>query len=342
MGHLDAGDRDAILLRFFDRQPFRAVGESLGTTEEGARKRVDRALEKLRSHFARRGLGVSALILAQALDLGAASTAPAGLSAAVATGALAGAAKGALGGISLLKLMILTKTNIAAAAAVAGLATILVYQHNTNSRLREENSALRGQAARVDVLRAENEKLAAQPTAPPAESSESQVRELARLRGQVDALKRQLAKAAAQPSPPTAPPPQPAAPAPDSAEAQKELAIAKMNYSKQLMLAFVMYAGDHNQTFPGNFKDIADYFPNYGGQTNVSTDQFQIVYQGSATNVTSPGETVVIREADATQTLDGGWYRTYAFADGHVEVHKEAINDFSNWESQHLQLPPQQ
>ena len=39
-------DRMAILLRFFDQRDFRAIGAALGTGEDAARMRVNRALEK--------------------------------------------------------------------------------------------------------------------------------------------------------------------------------------------------------------------------------------------------------------------------------------------------------
>ncbi|MBN9690879.1 MAG: sigma-70 family RNA polymerase sigma factor [Verrucomicrobia bacterium] len=68
--HLDAalaalptGDRDAILLRFFEHQSFRTVGERLGINEEAAKKRVSRAVEKLRHWLAKRGVTLTAASL---------------------------------------------------------------------------------------------------------------------------------------------------------------------------------------------------------------------------------------------------------------------------------------
>ena len=46
------GDREAILLRFYQCKPLADVGQALGTSEEAARKRVDRAVEKLREKLA--------------------------------------------------------------------------------------------------------------------------------------------------------------------------------------------------------------------------------------------------------------------------------------------------
>src|SRR4029079_4598309 len=47
MNELEDSDRTAILLRFFQRLEFRAVGAALKTSDDTAQKRVSRALEKL-------------------------------------------------------------------------------------------------------------------------------------------------------------------------------------------------------------------------------------------------------------------------------------------------------
>ena len=48
-------DRNVILLRYFDEQRHRAVGDSLGIPEDAARKRCTRAVEALRTFFGRNG-----------------------------------------------------------------------------------------------------------------------------------------------------------------------------------------------------------------------------------------------------------------------------------------------
>ncbi|HTA29579.1 MAG TPA: sigma-70 family RNA polymerase sigma factor, partial [Candidatus Cybelea sp.] len=55
---LEETDRNAILLRYFENKSLREVGETLGTSEDAARKRVSRAVEQLRSVFSRRGVAV--------------------------------------------------------------------------------------------------------------------------------------------------------------------------------------------------------------------------------------------------------------------------------------------
>ena len=70
-------DRDAILLRFLQQKSFRDVAEALGTSEDAAKKRVGRALEKLRDLLARRGVTVSAVALAAGLSQLPVNAAPA-------------------------------------------------------------------------------------------------------------------------------------------------------------------------------------------------------------------------------------------------------------------------
>lgn len=76
---LSATDRDAVLLRFFQDKTMRHVGEQLGMSEAAAKKRVRRAVDKLRRFFARRGVSLSAAVMAGALGLSVAEAAPLGL-----------------------------------------------------------------------------------------------------------------------------------------------------------------------------------------------------------------------------------------------------------------------
>jgi len=48
MHELNDLDRDAVLMRYFESRPLAEIGLRLGLSESAARKRVDRALEKLR------------------------------------------------------------------------------------------------------------------------------------------------------------------------------------------------------------------------------------------------------------------------------------------------------
>src|ERR1019366_3286101 len=141
IGQLDEEDRTAILLRFFERKDFRGVGEALGSSEEAARKRVGRALEKLHVLLRQRGATLSAAALGTALAAEAVTAAPAGLAGTTAGIALASAA--ASGGITatLLKLMTMTKVKfgLIGVIVIPGAATPLAIQTQSQARLREEN-----------------------------------------------------------------------------------------------------------------------------------------------------------------------------------------------------------
>ena len=60
VSRLNGTDRRAVLLRYYENQTFAQVGETLGVSEEAARKRVERAVAKLASMFRRRGVNVGA------------------------------------------------------------------------------------------------------------------------------------------------------------------------------------------------------------------------------------------------------------------------------------------
>jgi hypothetical protein len=90
LDQLNPADRDALVLRFLKQQDLRAVGEALGISDDAARKRVDRALEKLHVLLKHRGATLSATALGTALATEAVTAAPAGLAGAVTAAALSG------------------------------------------------------------------------------------------------------------------------------------------------------------------------------------------------------------------------------------------------------------
>jgi RNA polymerase sigma factor (sigma-70 family) len=60
---LSDSDRQAVLLRFFEGKSLAEVGDALEISEEAAKKRVARAVEKLKKFFARKGIIASAGVL---------------------------------------------------------------------------------------------------------------------------------------------------------------------------------------------------------------------------------------------------------------------------------------
>jgi Sigma-70, region 4 len=218
MAKLGDKDRDAIVLRFFEGKPLSAVGVALGTSEDAAKMRVNRALERLRKFFAGRGVTLSATTVGSVIAANVVQAAPTTLTASVlatvGSGAIVAAStltlvKGVLELVTITKL----KLGVISAAVALGMATPLVLQQQANARLRDENRALRLQTAQP-------------PPAPTPQSAvdESELAriqqehlELLRLRGEVGRLRTQekeLAKlrAAGRNSPavsPTTPQPGP-------------------------------------------------------------------------------------------------------------------------------------
>ena len=144
LDQLNARDRDAVLLRFFENRKLAEVGAALGVSEDGARVRVNRALEKLRQLFARRGVDSTAAAITSSIAANSVVIAPVGLAEAVTATAKGVAAststltlvKGAL------KIMAWTKakTAIVTAAVVvlaAGTTTLAVkevHEHNLEAQ----------------------------------------------------------------------------------------------------------------------------------------------------------------------------------------------------------------
>ncbi len=92
MNKLNRMDRDAILLRFFEKLDLQTVGERLGVSEDAAQKRVGRALEKLRTSLSKTGLTIPSVALGTLLSANAVIAAPATLSATTVTAVLGGTA----------------------------------------------------------------------------------------------------------------------------------------------------------------------------------------------------------------------------------------------------------
>src|SRR5260370_4354748 len=81
MAELNAAEKTAVLLRFFENKELKAVGQALGISEDAARMRVNRALEKLRDLLARRGITSAPAALGAALGAHAEQGTPAGFAA---------------------------------------------------------------------------------------------------------------------------------------------------------------------------------------------------------------------------------------------------------------------
>lgn len=89
MAELNEKDHHAVVLRFFDGKSMKEVGTNLGTSEDAAKQRIGRAVEKLRLLLSRRGVAIPAVLLTSTLSVSSIQAAPAMLAQSAATVALA-------------------------------------------------------------------------------------------------------------------------------------------------------------------------------------------------------------------------------------------------------------
>ncbi len=362
MHELNASDREVILMRYFENRPHADIGQQLGLSENTARMRIERALEKLRIILSRRGITTSAAALSIVLTANAVQAAPLGLSAAItavaATTLATTATTTTLATATTMNwINIKSVAAIVAAALTAGTATHFVQQREAN-RLRDENQQL---VTDRDKLTGERDAALAGGAADENELARLQKNqlELLRLRGEVGLLRGQikdleklreenrrlqegLAKAgqsseSAEVEPETDP--------------QRQVAIAKMGLAKELVLGLLVHAQDNQEQFPTDFgqvlsvlkKDPADLelrpqvsailkspYPN-----STMLNQFEIVTPPSMKSVTNWAMTIAIREKEPW-LLNGKRVKVYGYLDGHSETHTEPPEGFAAWEKQHM------
>jgi hypothetical protein len=263
------------------------------------------------------------------------------------------------------RILLLIVSLLAAGAALV----VLTLRLNTAAReraalevrseeLRHDNAALQEKLAKA-IQAAENDPRSA---------------EIARLRAELSALRRQHAQAVAEANrmretvrtagQTQSGSEQQAELAPDpEREAAKTIGIAKMNYGRHWALAFILYAQEHGGRMPATLEEAAPFFAKDGSGSmpptvldpaslsfNVTTgaadaptttvirpDQFEIMYQGSIDQVPDPAKTIILREKEPFPALHRpGLSRTYVFADGHSEIHLASDGDFTAWEHDRL------
>ena len=143
MLRLGQTDRDVLVLRYFEGRSLNEVGSALGASEDAAKKRVNRALEKLRNIFAKRGVHSTTAAIAETISANSVLIAPAALAKTVTTVALAKGATTSLSTLTLvkgaLKIMAWTKAKTAIVSGVvvllaAGTATVTIKEVQKHHR----------------------------------------------------------------------------------------------------------------------------------------------------------------------------------------------------------------
>ncbi len=139
MADLSDDDRDAVALRFFEERPFADIGYALRLSEDTARKRVERALDKLHAALSKRGVTSTTGALGLALANQVAVAAPSGLAASITGAAFSAAAAGGSIGAGALQTLFTGKTILGSLGAVAliGLGTAIYQAGQTESPVED-------------------------------------------------------------------------------------------------------------------------------------------------------------------------------------------------------------
>jgi len=143
LASLGETDRQAVLLRFFENKSLAEVGSHWRTSEDTTRKRISRALEKLRHYFSKRGVSSTTAIIAGAISTNSVQAAPVALAKSVTAVTIAKGAAASGSTLTLikgaLKLMAWTKAKMAIVVGVgvllaAGTTTVVTHRVHTGSQ----------------------------------------------------------------------------------------------------------------------------------------------------------------------------------------------------------------
>ena len=147
INQLDEADRTAILLRFFEQKDFRNIGQTLASSEDAARMRVNRALNKLRDLLSQHGIRTTASALGIVLTANTVQAAPAGLTASISAAALAGtaAATSTIVATATKTIAMTTFQKTLVTATVAVLAGAGIYEARQAAQLRDQVQTLQQQ-----------------------------------------------------------------------------------------------------------------------------------------------------------------------------------------------------
>jgi RNA polymerase sigma factor (sigma-70 family) len=336
MHELKETDREAVLLRYFENRQFAEVGAKLGLNENAARMRVERALEKLRAIFEKRGI-TTATALASAISANAVQIAPANLAATLTTISIATAGTGSF---TLLKIMTATKLKLAfSALIVAGAATAIVIQNQAQEKLRAQNESLTQQLAQLqtDYENFSNQLATAGNS---KKLPDDQFNELLKLRGEVGVLRQQASETQER-----------AIESNQKAKTAEEKLAAilsvqakftkqeteTVNNTKMLGLAERIYAGDNNGVYATNFDQMTNELgplyanPNLYDVDFVNVGRIKDVYP----------QMIMFRQRIAQQAPDGTWHRIYGLVDGSVQTAISYDGNFDAWEKANTTPPPQ-
>lgn len=331
MAELPEEDRHAVLLRFFEGREWKEVGDALGLTDNAARMRIQRALEKLRVHLRRKGVTTSASALAALLTANAAPTAPAALISQIASASIVASAAAP----TLTSLVLSMKTPLIYSVSAVLLAIPIIHQElgiqrtaaelaNLSAELQagsnrslsgplstqEELEQLRREATELESLRSEAERL---------RTSIGSDR-----RAQIESAELKLRAAESDLQ---------SAVATKEAKRVREQSVDSL---KHLGLAARIFATDNQERFPTSFGEMREIIGLDGDKlpSGLPIDGFEFYPQPRVISEREP-QLFLFREKEPRLAPDGTWERAYTLADGSVQNAHSSTKDFSEWERTH-------
>lgn len=201
LGELSEPDRDALLLRYFERKSAQEMAQTLGISDEAAQKRVSRAVERLREFFSKRNVTIGASGLAVVISANAVQAAPIGLAATISAAVFTGTAVATSTAIATTKIIAMTTIQKAlVTVTVVALAGAGIYEARQAAQLREKNQTLQQQQAplaeQIQQLRRERDDAVNRWTSMTDESATRNGNnlELLKLREEVTRLRQSSAK----------------------------------------------------------------------------------------------------------------------------------------------------
>jgi RNA polymerase sigma factor (sigma-70 family) len=148
LDRLPGRDRDALLQRFFEGMSVSEMAAMLGIGEDGVRKRLDRALDKLRASFDRRGISSTAAALGALLGSHASAAVPPAVQALAANAPWSAAAAQPALTLGVIHLMNTTKAGLIG-AGLMGIAAV----SSLTFAIREVRAQQAADAALVEMTR---------------------------------------------------------------------------------------------------------------------------------------------------------------------------------------------
>lgn len=226
--------------------------------------------------------------------------------------------------------------------AFAGVVATLMIQRQAREKFQQNEAVLQAQEKQIASMSEEHERLVKlsgkAKNAPPADHTA----ELAKLRAEAEALKKQTndldrqlaATNAQQPTPPA-----PATHTPEYWQKLHEMAGTKSTESLYLARAFSEYAWDHKGECPTNLDQLVASMAR-DNQTLSGTNQFEIIYHGSFDDLKGIPftEVAVVREQQAWPGPDGRMFRVYGMGGGMGQI-VSSDDNFASWEAKHVILP---